>query len=268
MKMGKMINSLLVTFTLATTLLSCVNSREITYLHNIEDTAVATILDDIEPVIQKNDLLSISVTSINQEATEIFNIPNNNAIAGTNSSNSNTGYINQAIGYLVNQKGFIQFPILGNIQAAGLTKQQLNDVITKKLIDNKLLLEPSVTIRYLNYKITVLGEVGKPMVINVPNERITILEALGLASDITINGRKDNVLLIREVSGKRTVNRINLNSPDLLTSPYYVLESNDVIYVEPNKTKVNATSPTRLWLPLAISSLTLVILTIDVLNDN
>lgn len=266
--MVKIIHSLLFAFSVSTSLLSCVNSREITYMHNIEDTAVATILQDVETVIQKSDLLSISVTSINQEATEIFNVPNNNAIAGTNSSNSNTGYVNQAIGYLVNQKGFIQFPILGNIQAAGLTKQDLIDVITKKLVDNKLLLDPNVTIRYLNYKVTVLGEVGKPMVINVPNERITVLEALGLASDITINGRKDNVLLIREIAGIRTVNRINLNSPHLLSSPYYYLQSNDVIYVEPNKAKVNATSTTRTWLPLAISGLTLVILAADVITNN
>ena len=244
---------------------SCVNSKEITYMHNIEDTAVATMLQNIEPVIQKNDLLSISVTSINQEATAIFNVPNNNAIAGTNSSNPNSGYINQAVGYLVNQKGFIQFPILGNIQAAGLTKQDLSDEITKKLTENKLLLDPQVTIRYLNYKITVLGEVGRPMVINVPNERITILEALGLAADITVNGRKDNVLLIREVAGSRTVHRVNLNSPELLTSPYYVLQSNDVLYVEPNKAKVNATSPTRVWLPLVLSSLTLVVLAVDII---
>lgn len=263
--MSNVLQSILVTIILSTILLSCVNSKEITYMHNIEDTAVATTLQEVETVIQKSDLLSISVTSINQEATEIFNVPNNNAIGGTNSSNTNTGYINQAVGYLVNQKGFIQFPILGSVQAAGLTKQELIDVITKKLVDNKLLLDPTVTIRYLNYKITVLGEVGKPMVINVPNERITILEALGLAADITINGRKDNVLLIREVAGNRTVSRVNLNSPGLLTSPYYFLQSNDVIYVEPNKAKVNATSPTRQWLPMVISSLTLILLAAEVI---
>jgi len=156
---------------------SCATSRKIAYMENIKDTVIESVAHDLEPVIQKNDLLSISITSVNQEATQIFNVSNNNMIAGTNSSTANSGYANQVFGYLVDQKGYIKFPILGNVYAEGLSKQMLADNITKLLVSQRLLLEPIVNIRYLNYKVTVLGEVGKPMVINVPNEKITILSS-------------------------------------------------------------------------------------------
>jgi len=178
-----------------------------------------------------------------------------------------TGYANQVFGYLVDQKGYIKFPILGNVYAEGLSKQMLADNITKLLVSQRLLLEPIVNIRYLNYKVTVLGEVGKPMVINVPNEKITILEALGLAGDITIYGKKDNVLLIREETSKKIVKRINISSASLLTSPYYYLQSNDIIYVEPNKAKVSSSSDVKQWLPMVISGLTLIVLALDHLDN-
>ncbi|HEU0064349.1 MAG TPA: polysaccharide biosynthesis/export family protein [Flavisolibacter sp.] len=227
----------------------------------MKDTTMQTAIQDLEPVIQKNDLLSISVSSINLEATQVFNVPNNNAVVGTNSSIINTGYANQAVGYLVNQNGYIQFPVLGEIRAVGLTKKGLTEKISKALIDQKLLVSPIVNIRYLNYRITVLGEVGKPMVINVPNERISLLEALGLAGDITIYGKKDNVLVVRETEGKKIVQRINLNSPNLFDSPFYYLQSNDVVYVEPNKARANSSSTVHQWLPYVISGLTLIVVT-------
>jgi len=253
-------------FLFASTLLSCINTSKVAYLANARDTEIQSDIQDLEPVIQKNDLLSILVTSVNQEVTQIFNIPNNNAVAGANSSTTNTGTINQAVGYLVSQDGFIQFPLLGKIRAAGLTKKALAENITNSLVTKKLLLEPDVNVRYLNYKITVLGEVGKPSVINVPNEKISLLEALGLAGDITIYGQKNNVLLVRETGGKKISRRIDLTSSDLFNSPYYYLQSNDVIYVEPNKSKISSASPARQWLPIVISALTLAVVTIDRLS--
>ncbi|HUR12596.1 MAG TPA: polysaccharide biosynthesis/export family protein [Flavitalea sp.] len=242
---------------------SCTTTKKVAYLGNIGDTSLSIVMQDLEPVIQKNDLLSILVTSVNQEVTQVFNIPNNNAIGGANSSGTNTGTINQAVGYLVNQSGYIQFPLLGHIQAAGLTKKELTESITNSLVSKKLLLDPTVTIRYLNYRITVLGEVSKPSVINVPNERISILEALGLAGDITIYGQKNNVLLIRETEGRKVSRRIDLNSSDLVRSPYYYLQSNDVLYVEPNKAKVSSSGSVRQWLPIVVSVLTLGVVTVD-----
>jgi polysaccharide export outer membrane protein len=215
------------------------------------------MVDDLEPVIQKNDLLSITVSSPNPAATQIFNTP-------IITSTQTLGYTTtQATGFLVNQDGSIEFPILGNVKASGLTKKQLKEYITKTLTQRQLLTDPVVTIRYLNYKVTVLGEVAHPTVINVPDEKISLLEALGLAGDMTIYAKRDNVMVIREDEGKRVVKRLNLNSKDLFTSPYYYLKSNDIIYVEPNKAKISAASNTRTWLPVVLSGLSLTAIIVD-----
>jgi polysaccharide export outer membrane protein len=149
------------------------------------------------------------------------------------------------------------------VKASGLTKKQLKEYITKTLTQRQLLTDPVVTIRYLNYKVTVLGEVAHPTVINVPDEKISLLEALGLAGDMTIYAKRDNVMVIREDEGKRVVKRLNLNSKDLFTSPYYYLKSNDIIYVEPNKAKISAASNTRTWLPVVLSGLSLTAIIVD-----
>jgi polysaccharide biosynthesis/export protein len=241
---------------------SCSTAR-IAYMHDITDTAIYSAVQNLEPVLQKNDLISIAVSSVNPEATQIFNVTNNNMIGGANSSISNNGYANQALGYLVNQEGFIEFPILGSFRAAGLTKKALSENIRRALVNERLLKDPIVNIRYLNYKVTVLGEVGKPMVINVPNEKITLLEALGLAGDATIYGKRTNVLLIRETGDQKIVRRINLNAPDFLSSPYFNLQSNDVIYIEPNKARVSSSGTAKQWLPVVISGLTLMVVAVD-----
>ena len=137
-------------------------------------------------------------------------------------------------------------------------EQKLKDEITQKLLDSKLLVDPIVTIRLLNYRVTVLGEVAHPTVVTVPNERISILEALGLAGDITIYGKKENVLLIREEKGSKVIKRINLNSSEIFSSPYYYLKSNDVIYVEPNQAKVASASQGRQLVPTLLAALSLV----------
>jgi len=213
-------------------------------------------MDDAEPVIQKNDLLSITVSSPNAKASEFFNL-SNSTVQTVNYTTT------QATGFLVNQDGYIEFPMLGKIKAAGMRKKQLKEKIAAALAENKLLVDPLVAIRYLNFKVTVLGEVANPSVINVPDERISLLQALGLAGDMTIYAKRDNVMLLREEEGKRTVKRLNLNSKDLLTSPYYYLKSNDIVYVEPNKAKVTAASNTRAWLPAVLSGLSFTAIIVD-----
>lgn len=220
---------------------SCAGGKKAIYFNNIQDSVVQTSSVNLEAVIQKNDLLSVSVSSLNPEASKIFNTPNNIG--------------NQEFGYLVNSDGFIQFPVLGNIKAAGLTKKDLKETITQKLINQKLLLDPIVSVRYLNYRITVIGEVAKPTVINVPSEKISLLEALGFAGDLTLFAKRDNVMIIREEEDKKVIKRINLNSEELLNSPYYYLKSNDVVYVEPNKARVSSANEVRQWLPLGLSIL-------------
>jgi polysaccharide biosynthesis/export protein len=121
-----------------------------------------------------------------------------------------------------------------------------------------LLIDPIVTVRMLNYRVTVLGEVARPTVVSVPNERISILEALGIAGDITIYGKKDNVLLIREEKGGKLIKRINLNSSEIFSSPYYYLKSNDIVYVEPNQARIATASRTQQLLPTILSALSFV----------
>jgi len=130
------------------------------------------------------------------------------------------------------------------------------------------LIDPVVTIRHLNYEVTVIGEVEKPTVINVPNEKISLLKALGIAGDITIYGKKENVLLIREVEGKRIINRIDLNSKEFLSSPYYYLQPNDVVYVETNENKVINANRNQQLLPTILSALSIVAVVITTLIRN
>lgn len=238
---------------------SCVDVKKATYFNDTYNVTIASSVSTLEPVIQKNDLLSISVTSLLPAATEIFNAPNDNRI----SSGTSTGNNNNAAGYLVNQDGSIQFPILGKIKAAGLNKKEFGDNLAKSLVDKKLLLEPIVTVRYLNFKVTVLGEVAHPTVVNVQNEKITLLEALGLAGDVTIYGKRDNVRVIREEEGQKIIKAFNLNSAEIFTSPYYYLKSNDIVYVEPNKSKVATTGRSTMWLPVVLSGISVVIITLE-----
>jgi polysaccharide export outer membrane protein len=158
----------------------------------------------------------------------------------------------------VSQDGFIDFPGLGKVMAAGISKQRLKEEITQMLVNSKLLIDPIVTVRYLNYRVTVLGEVARPTVVTVPNEKISILEAIGLAGDLTIYAKRDNVLLIREEKGSKVIKRINLNTSEIFTSPYYYLKSNDVVYVEPNNTKVASASRSQQLLPIVLSALSFV----------
>jgi len=238
---------------------SCVSTKKTAYFNDIEDGVYKTSYDAPPPVIHKNDLLSIYVSSLNTEATQIFNAPT----LPTTTSASARGGSTQTVGYLVNEDGNIQFPVLGKIKAEGMTIKQLNDAITDSLTERKLLIDPLITIRFLNFRVTVLGEVSSPTVITVPNEKISILEAIGLAGDLTIYGKRDNVLLIREEEGKKIVKRLDLNSPAVLTSAFYYLKSNDVVYVEPNRNKVASVSNFRQLLPAFIAALSVLVVVAD-----
>lgn len=238
---------------------SCVNSRNVTYFNNIPDTHYNSLHENLEPVLEPNDILSITVSSLNTQAAEMFNVSNVSMAQSSNAMDPNL----QASGYLVDQEGFIRFPFLGKLKVGGLTKKELREEITYELENRKFLLEPIVDIRYLNYKISVLGEVARPSVLTIPSEKVTLLEALGLAGDLTIYARRDNILLIREEGGIKKLTRMDLTTDDLFRSPYYHLKSNDIIYVEPNKAKIASTSRTTQWLPIIISSLSLGVIALD-----
>jgi polysaccharide export outer membrane protein len=252
-RQGQTIFINIVAFLLIGSFASCVNTQKATYFNSLKDMKIDSGARVPEPVIQKNDILNIAVSSLNPDATAIFNM------APTVNTNSGT----QLNGYLVSDDGFIQFPVLGNIKAAGLTKNELKQFITKSLLDKKQLVDPIVSVRFINFKVTVLGEVKNPTVINVPNEKISLLEAIGLAGDLTIYAKRDNVLVIREEGESKVIKRLNLNSNELFSSPYYYLKANDVVYAEPNKSKVATTSRATIWLPVVFSALSLGAIVLD-----
>jgi polysaccharide biosynthesis/export protein len=208
---------------------SCATPKNINYFPTIQDQTIASKVPVPEPQIQLNDLMSITVSSSNPEASAIFNAPNES----TNTTSSAAASANTlTIGYLVNQNGDILFPVLGQIHVVGLTKFQLSTLITQRINDRKLLIDPIVSIRYLNFKVSVMGEVSRPGVFTTPTEKLSILEALSFAGDITIYGERNDVLLIREDDkGDKIIKHLDLTNQSILSSPYYYLKSNDVLIV-------------------------------------
>jgi polysaccharide export outer membrane protein len=200
------------------------------------------------------------VSSLNADASAIFNAPNNSINTINTLTTLGTGTL---AGYLVSPDGNIQFPVIGTISVLGKTKSELGSYISTELKERKLLIDPIVNVRFLNFRVSVLGEVTRPGVFTIPNEKLNILEALGLAGDITIYGKKENVLLIREDdNGQKVIKRLNLNSQEIFNSPYYFLRSNDVIYVEPSKDRVAREKTTQI-LPIVFSLVSLLIVVLD-----
>jgi polysaccharide export outer membrane protein len=241
------------------TFLSCTTSRKTVYFIDQKDAILKSNNLSTKNIIQPNDILSIAVTSLNNASTEVFNKPNNSFV----STSSVTGANLQSPGYLVNDEGTIQFPVIGTMKITGLTTNELRLKLTKELLDRKLLVDPIVIVRQLNFKVSVLGEVSRPSVVNVPNEKISLLEALGLAGDITIYGRKDNVMVIREEDGVKKIKRLNLNSNEIFSSEYYYLKSNDIVYVEANKAKVASSTRSSTLIPIVLSALSFGAIIID-----
>jgi polysaccharide biosynthesis/export protein len=231
---------------------ACSPIRNIAYFEDLTDSSKIysqNITSTYKVVLQPDDLIGISIHSNNPDATAIFNM-GGSLLQAPQSSPSNEGNTtatasNETMNtYLVDKQGIIDFPVLGELKVSGLTIPQLKDSFKIKL--NTYLQNPIVNIRLLNYKITVLGEVLRPSTYNIPSERITVIDAIGMAGDLTIFGKRENVLLIREEDGQRKFIRLNLNSSNLFESPYYYLKQNDIVYVEPNKAKVDTLESTSL----------------------
>lgn len=234
---------------------SCVSSKEVVYLNNLADSANSNLSHaktDFENPIQKSDLLAISVGGSNLEDL----IPLNSG-SGVLPGTSVSGTPQKSIGYLVEADGKIQFPFLGRIRAEGLSRLELEDTLTRLLKDYTK--NPVVNIKFLNYNFSVLGEVNHPGQFSMDNERTTILEAISMANDLTLFGKRNNVLVIREVNGKREFGRINLLSKNIFKSPYYYLKTDDVIYVEPENTKFFARSGFLQYFSPAVAGITLLI---------
>ena len=184
------------------------------------------------PVFHTDDILSINVLGLDPESVKPFNyqISSANLLGASNDPSI-------AQGYLIDAEGMIEFPVLGKLKLAGFDREKAIELFKEKL--KPYVNNPTVIIRILNYRITVLGEVRNPGTFKIPNERITLLEALGLSGDLQINGVRKNVLVIRDIDGKKTETKVDLTSKELFSSPVYFLQQNDVVYVQPNKAKIN-----------------------------
>lgn len=217
---------------------SCASSKKVVYLQDVESLNQQDIKQRYEVYIHNDDLLAIMVNSKNPELALPFNMPMVSYQLGGSSVNFGGQGV---LGYLVDINGDIDFPILGKLHVVGMTRMQLTNLIKQRLIDEDLIKDPIVTVQFLNYKVAVMGEVNRPGSFNVSGDRITLLEALSMAGDLTIYGRRDRVAVIRENDGRRTILYHDLRSSDIFNSPCYYLQQNDIVYVEPNKAKAEQT---------------------------
>lgn len=209
-------------------LVSCAPRKRIVYLQEIEKAQAYTAQQNYEPLLKPDDLLSIVVSTESMEVAAPFNLPD---IKSGDAENRGIKT------YLIDNAGYIDFPVLGKVKLGGLTRTDANTKLVAAI--SEYVKNPIVTMRITNFKISVLGEVRAPGSFVFEGERVTILDAIGRAGDLTIYGRRHNVLVIREENGKKTHARIDLGSPLTLDSPFYYLKQNDVVYVEPNQTRVN-----------------------------
>lgn len=229
---------------------ACTSPREVLYLQDVQPLKQQEIEQKYEVIIRGDDLLSIMVNSREPELALPFNLPMVTYQLGTIGTLSGQ---QRVLGYLVDSNGQIDFPVLGKIKVEGLTRMQLTELIKDKLMKSDLLKDPIVTVQFLNYKISVMGEVARPGSFNISGDRITLLEALSMAGDLTIYGKRDRVAVIREKDGIRTILYHDLRSADIFKSPCYYLQQNDIVYVEPNKAKsaqsgINQNNSVGVWL--------------------
>jgi polysaccharide biosynthesis/export protein len=222
---------------------SCRNVKNLQYLRGIDSTHLSKI-QYAEPIIQKGDLLGITVYSDDPLATAAVTNPLANTVnvglgntGGTSSEGGASSGAATLQGFIVSQAGEIQLYKIGTITAEGKTKKQLADTLALLYANLGLLKNPYVEVRFMNYKITIIGEVNKPGSFSVPVDKLTAFEAIGLAGDITLYGRRDNVLVVRETNGIRQVGWLNLQDPNVFKSPYYYLQQNDMIVIDVNKNK-------------------------------
>lgn len=248
----KYFNKIIISFITISVLFSCTSNKNITYLQSNGEQLITGQSNTYEPVLKSDDVLMIVVSAENSEVAAPYNMKlvsvlDNSEIATTRERIQT---------YLIDKEGSIEFPMLGKIKLVGLTR--LEAINKLKLLLTYHIKDPLVNIRILNFKVSVLGEVNKPGVHTIQSERITLLEALSLSGDLTIYGKRNSILIIREKDGEKMIHKVDITKRDFINSPYYYLSQNDVVYVEPNKTKVNA-SVIGPNITVGISALSLVI---------
>ena len=229
------IRSLLIISLCVLLLSACTSYKNVPYLQDANTIALEETQTMYDAKIMPKDLLTITVNTTDPEAAAPFNLTVQSSVNVARSTSLTQQPTLQQ--YLVSNEGTIDFPVLGNLYVSGLTKSEAENLIRERL-GAYLKESPIVTVRMSNYKISVLGEVARPGMFTINNEKVNIFEALALAGDLTIWGQRDNVKLIREdAAGQREIIYLNLNKTNIVTSPYYYLQQNDIIYVTPNKSK-------------------------------
>ncbi|MBO5618814.1 MAG: polysaccharide biosynthesis/export family protein [Paludibacteraceae bacterium] len=261
--MNKTIHSLLVLALLAVCATGCVTQKQMTYLRDADPARAeqlnATFTPQSEFVIRQGDALTIFVSALDQEAVVPYNLPTVvYATPGTEKLQTTPALQY----YTVDANGDIEMPVLGKIHLAGLKESEAVDTLKARL--SQQVLNPMVQLHLVNAKVAVMGEVARPGTVPLSNGRLTILEALAAAGDMTSYGRRDNVLITRECNGKIEMQRVDLHSADLVNSPYYYLQQNDVIYVSPNKVRAISSTNVSLWLSMVstVASAATVIVTV------
>ena len=239
---------------------SCGAVKDIAYFQNKVINEPEKIDKHAGIVIQPKDMLSIVVSSRNPELVVMFNLPMVQHMAGSEIAGGSSQQ--RLLGYVVDNNGCIDFPVLGTLKVAGLTRWELADMIKKRLLKEGYLTDAVVTVEFMNFKVSVIGEVTAPGTYSIEGDKVTILQALSLARDLTIYGQRENVSVIRERDGERIIYQINLCDVDLFKSPAYYLQQNDVIYVEPSieKARQSTIDDKKLRLTtIAISSSSLLV---------
>ena len=211
------------------------------------------------PVVNADDILNITVQTIDPAANQVLNQGNLPVLSGNAAGNSLGGSQLIVAGYLVTKEGKVHMPYVGDIMVKGLTTDQVRDLIQSKIA--VFFKEPVVNVRFANFKVTILGEVKNPSTFIIPNEKPTVIDALGLAGDITIYGRRDIVMLIRDINGQKEITRLDMDNTASISSPYFYLRPNDVIYVEPTASRVESTNSYRVRdIALISSALSLLVI--------
>jgi polysaccharide biosynthesis/export protein len=224
-------------------MVSCFSNRKISSFQQLGDQGTVKMPIQVDSSrIESQDILQIHIDNLDEQTGILINTYNAN---GT---------------YTPDRLGFIRFPLLGNVKATGITKNELSSAIESALIAKNIALNPLVSIKTINFKVTVLGEVNKPGVITIPEESIAMPELLGLAGDLTAYAKRNNLLLIRESNGNKTYQRFSLNDTALFNSQIYFLQNRDILYVEPNSAKAFNSSQSRAILGFVTGILTLFIL--------
>lgn len=237
-------------------LFSCKPRKEMVYYQNIDSLASQEKSNSYEIKIQPDDLLTIVVSAEDAEASVPFNL-------GASSAGGETSGQGAVPSYLVDAAGTIDFPVLGKLKVAGLTRSGVLELLEGKI--GQYLKKPIVNLRLINFKFSVQGEVTTPGTFPVNSDRITLIEAISRAGDLTLYGKRDNILVIRELNGVKTFNRVDITKADFIHSPFYYLAQNDVIYVEPSKVKINgAAVGANTGVIISITSLVITLVTLMV----